>query len=108
MVNFLPFQDALSNPHVSLAKLKKEFPEELADETRITLDIFVVSGKKVFWGADSVSEVGFCWCIMYTSCDAVAISAGVEGFRFHIRAHGRGNRVGTMSSLRTLTMPVRS
>lgn len=57
LVNFLPYQDALSNPHVNLARLKLEFPVDLANEERIGDEICVVSGEKIFWGAESVMEV---------------------------------------------------
>jgi len=55
LVSFVPVQDALANPHVSLAKIKQEFPEFREDmmEERIC----VISGDKMYWGADSVMEV---------------------------------------------------
>lgn len=56
LVSFVPFQDALANPHVNLAKIKEEFPELVRDE-QITEKICVISGEKMYWGADAVMEV---------------------------------------------------
>jgi len=55
LVSFVPFQDALANPHVSLAKIKEEFPE-FRDE-QLEERICVISGEKMLWGADAVMEV---------------------------------------------------
>jgi len=55
LVSFVPIQDALANPHVSLAKLRQEFPD-FRDE-QLEERICVVSGDKMLWGADAVMEV---------------------------------------------------
>jgi len=54
-VAFVPFQDALANPHVSLAKIKQEFPG--FEGQQLTERICVISGDKMLWGADAVMEV---------------------------------------------------
>ena len=54
LISFLPFQDALSNPHVSLKRIKAEFPD--FDEQELTNRICVLSGDKMLWGADAVIE----------------------------------------------------
>jgi predicted DCC family thiol-disulfide oxidoreductase YuxK len=55
LVSFVPFQDALSNPHVSLGKLKLEFPE--IQDQHFTERIGIISGKKLLWASDAVMEV---------------------------------------------------
>lgn len=55
LVSFVPFQDALANPHVNLAKLREEFPD-FRDE-QLEERICVVSGERMLWGADAVMEV---------------------------------------------------
>ena len=55
VVSFVPFQDALSNPHVSLAKIKEEFPD--FNENDLHLKIAVVSGSRLLWGADAIIEI---------------------------------------------------
>lgn len=55
LVSFVPFQDALANPHVSLAKLQQEFPD--LQPQQLTERIGIVSGRKMYWGAEAVMEV---------------------------------------------------
>lgn len=57
-VSFVPFQDAKSNPHVSMRLLQQEFGFELAElQDRIA----VVDGDKIYWGPDGVIRV-LGWC----------------------------------------------
>lgn len=55
MVNFVPIQHALYNPHVNLARIKAEFPD--FKEEMISEKICVISAGKMYWGADSIAEV---------------------------------------------------
>lgn len=55
LVSFVPFQDALANPHVNLAKLKEEFPD--LEPAQLAEKIGIVSGRRMLWGADAVMEV---------------------------------------------------
>lgn len=55
LVSFLPFQDALANPHVSLARIRSEFPD--FNEKDLQLRICVINGKKMYWGPDAVFTV---------------------------------------------------
>ena len=55
LVSFLPYQDALSNPHASLNRIQQEFrefsPEELQNK------IFVISGNNLFEASDAIFEI---------------------------------------------------
>lgn len=55
LVSFVPFQDAISNPHVSTASIRKEFPD--FQDGRIQEEICVISGDRILWGPDAVMEV---------------------------------------------------
>ena len=58
VVSFLPFQDPMSNPHISIKNLTKEFE---FDEKEVLDRIAVVSGDKIYWGADAIVEI-LQWC----------------------------------------------
>jgi len=58
-INFVPFQDPKSNPHVNLPRLIEEFQ---FDTAQLQNRIAVVSGTKLLWGADAVLEI-FSWCV---------------------------------------------
>lgn len=49
LVSFVPYQDALSNPHVSLARIKEEFKDNFKEED-LKNRICAISGKKILWG----------------------------------------------------------
>ena len=55
LVSFVPLQDALANPHVSLAKIKEEFPEFRPEQ--LEEQICIISGEKLLSGSDAVMEV---------------------------------------------------
>ena len=58
-INFVPFQDPKSNPHVNLPRLIEEFK---FDTAQLQNRIAVVSGTNLLWGADAVLEI-FSWCV---------------------------------------------
>jgi len=59
-VSFIPFQDPMANPHVSVKKLQEEFTfkeEELLDR------IAAIDGDRIYWGPDAVITI-LQWCYM--------------------------------------------
>ena len=57
-INFIPFQDPASNPHINLKRLQEEFKFE---EAQLKDRIAVISDDKLLWGHEAVLEI-FGWC----------------------------------------------